>query len=545
MYRQVVFCLLSTLVSLTVRPQYPSVGAYTVSDLSTITFSYSGTQNTTEVPPWIVPGGSRSYFFADGSGTYIWSTSQSLVDATSINLNSADGPHVASETYIGSTIYNSQNNIYNWKRNYHGIYSVASFTHPTQGLVSLGFLHGENKNFVAGNIYDPLAGWYQNTIQPNVTINPNDPLSYSGGDPYHEGWEAYNGIISAAWIADNQQTDWGQQFFTNELGPIAWPATGYVTPQGVKCTNGLRHPSSIVVNDSVYVFYIEEGPYNSNIPNEEGRHKGVKVIKAALAGALNENSYTAYYRTTGGKDTWSPSLPAGFTKETMLNYTAVKGPKSTDILDDTLGMASEIRFSVAQVRNSNYFIGVEQYIDGSDGQKFKVALRFSRDLVHWTDRQAIIYTASDWDHSQLNYPIFLSKDGWSNNVVDTSDFYILGTGSSVSNYVNRIHMQQPQANANAFTVTFDLNDAQEHPVDCYPNPTTGSFKLNYSLNGSANIKINLYDMKGRTLKSLYRDAEQAGNYSENIDISTFASGIYLVELITGGKRTTVYKLIKD
>jgi hypothetical protein len=523
--------------------QFPSLGSYTVGSISSVDFPYDKAkngENNAEVPPWILAGGSRSYFFANGSDTYVWTTPLSLTTSARIDLNNADGPHEVSLSYIHSTDYSAEIPILNWKRNYYGVYSAASFNHPVQGNVSLGFLHGENKNAVADD-----GTHYQNTIQQNTPINLSDPLSWSGGNPFHEGWEAYNGIISAAWIPNTQQTDWGQQMFKNELGPIAWPSTGYITKSGVKCTAGLRHPSSIISGNYVYVFYLDAGPYGNNIPYEEGRREGIKLIRAPLSAALDPKGYQAYYRDTAGNDTWAPSLPDGFGKDNMLNFVAVQGPKTTDMMDDSTGLYEEIRFSVAKVQNSDYFIGVEQYIDLVDSSKFKVALRYSPDLMHWTARALIVYTAIDWTHSRMNYPIFLSKDGWSNTEVDISDFYILGTGYTPGSFVNKMHLQEsPLPPASAFaTAAFLALPNQANAL--FPNPNMGSFQLNYSITTYSQVEVVLFDLNGRKLRSILDNTTMLpGNYAQNIDISALPNSTYLVALYVN-KALHLYRVVKQ
>ncbi|HTI07396.1 MAG TPA: T9SS type A sorting domain-containing protein [Puia sp.] len=515
------------------------MSSYTVSYITPVAFKgegpFEGT-NHAEVPPWIIAGAWRSYFFVDGIGTYIWANPASMTTNDEIDLSVGGRPYTASMSYINSSDYDAGRPVKNWKRNYHGIYSAAFFNHPVEGPISLGFLHGENKNAVSGH------NWYQNTIQKNVPIDLADPDSYSGGNPYHNGWKSYNGLISAAWVPNIRGTNWGEQFFKNELGPIAWPATGYITPGGVKCTAGLKHPSSLIMDDYVYVFYADSGPYGNNIPDEEGRHEGIKVVRAPLKDALDPHRYETYYRDTAGNDTWNASLPKGFTKENMLDFVAVRGPKATDITDDVEGSSQEIRFSVAKVRDSGYFIGVEQYIDMGDAKKSKVALRFSRDLVHWTPRVFTVYTADTWSQSRMNYPIFLSKDGWSNTEVDLDDFYILGTGNNITNIVNRVHIQ---AGAPAsFVRMFTTLAAWPVSVNgLSPNPGTGLFKLTYTVNNPSDLSIAIFDMSGRQLKVQSKGARDPGSYTEDLDITTWAAGMYLIKIMTGNT-TSLYKLVK-
>ncbi len=527
--------------------QFPSFNAYSVSGVSGITLNYTRSgndgKNKTEVPPWIIAGGFRSYFFVNGSDTYIWSSPSSLADNNSLDLNNATGPNLASMSYIHSPDYDSARPVRNWKRNYHGIYSAVYFKHPDEGTVSLGFLHSENKNLVEGTVANHFARWYQNTIQANVRINPADPNSYSGGEPFHEGWNAYNAMITAAWIHNNKKTNWGQSFFSNDIGPIAWPSTGFITPNGIKCTSGLKHPSSIIYNDTIYVFFSDGGPFGNNIPDEEGRHEGIKVVRASINDALDPHKYSVYYRDPQGNETWNPSLPEMFTKENMLAFVAVKGPKSTDIMDDEKGISQEIRFSVAHVRNADYFIGVEEYIDQRN-LRFKVALRFSSDLLHWTDRVLTVYESPNWESSRMNYPVLLSSDGWSNTEIDIDNFYVLGTGTSPGTTVNKIHILRSGSSA-AFTSERIVANSWDLPLNkIFPNPSAGQFKLAYNLDTASHIRINLLDLNGHQLKCMKDEMEEPGQYIQEMDINIYASGLYFIEMLTNNRRS-IYKVIKS
>ncbi len=64
-----------------------------------------------------------------------------------------------------------------------------------------------------------------------------------------------------------------------------------------------------------------------------------------------------------------------------------------------------------------------------------------------------------------------------------------------------------------------------------PNPTNNS--LNVSFWGSANAKINIVSMDGRTVNS-YNVAE-AGQSTNVIDVSSFANGLYYVTVLDGDK----------
>lgn len=64
-----------------------------------------------------------------------------------------------------------------------------------------------------------------------------------------------------------------------------------------------------------------------------------------------------------------------------------------------------------------------------------------------------------------------------------------------------------------------------------PNPTSNS--LNVSFWGSANAKINIVSMDGRTVSSY--NVTEAGQSTNVIDVTDFANGLYYVTVVDGNK----------
>ena len=76
----------------------------------------------------------------------------------------------------------------------------------------------------------------------------------------------------------------------------------------------------------------------------------------------------------------------------------------------------------------------------------------------------------------------------------------------------------------------------------YPNPNKGEFtiKLNSSL--SSNIKIEIYDLRGRAIyKNTYKDA---GDFKEKIDLNNAQSGMYILN-VSDGLRQSTKKIIVE
>ena len=444
-----------------------------------------------------------------------------------------------------------------WRRDYYGVYTAQYYTDPVNGPVTIGFQHAENKLVCMNGSYcygsvNPLLASY-------LVDNP-----VSCGSDYYP---TYAGFLCASWLPNNASTQNGEQLF-NDIGPISWPSTGYLLPSGQKASLGLTVPSSIISGGYVYVYYVEASPYtvpgDPIIAPQEGRYGGIKLVRAPVSNALDPYAYQVYYKDPNGNVFWNPALPPGFDKNNIDAFWSTPGALSTDVMGGVYNdiTALEARFSVAQVRNTNYFIGIESYYDATvpaGSPSFKKALRFSSDLLNWSPRQ-VIETVSDWTQTLLNYPILMGSDGLSNNLVDSNDFYILGTSSTITSVTNKLHVYLPPAGAavvpgtklaaaNAISTFADSATAAVSKIvpgsaGVLPNPNHGLFQLGYTLSGSSTIQVNVFDLTGRLIRQGSQLPRQAGYYQDNIDISSQTPGVYLVELVANGIKST-YKVLYD
>ncbi|HEY4287252.1 MAG TPA: T9SS type A sorting domain-containing protein [Puia sp.] len=322
-------------------------------------------------------------------------------------------------------------------------------------------------------------------------------------------YEAYHALVNAVWTTSNQGNNWEQKGFNNDMGPILWPGNGFLDASNGNASQGLAQPASIYTGDYIYVFIWDEGP--RSVPATEGRTRGIKVVRALTADCLDPTKYEVYYKDPLGNEQWLPSLPAGFTKETMMSYLHTQGPKSTDVLTDQIADNTYcFRFSAAKVNNTNYYIGLEEFVDNNDmgggGARHHLALRFSIDLVNWSAREKIIETSNNWDASSFNYAIFLSADGWSNTAVDLNNFYVIGT-----------HSQTPFRNP-IFMMNFTYSPAIPQKVSASALSVFGtSFK-----EGSGSAAV----------------------VTEELDISGLAKGAYFVRILAGAEQKT-YKVLHN
>ncbi len=103
-----------------------------------------------------------------------------------------------------------------------------------------------------------------------------------------------------------------------------------------------------------------------------------------------------------------------------------------------------------------------------------------------------------------------------------------------------VYMDQLQIKKNGVT---DVNNQLEIPTNYdlaqnYPNPFNPSTIISYSLPTSSNVRLVIYDLLGREVKTLINNEQNAGNYKvqwngDNNFGSKVSSGTYIYTIRTG------------
>jgi hypothetical protein len=75
--------------------------------------------------------------------------------------------------------------------------------------------------------------------------------------------------------------------------------------------------------------------------------------------------------------------------------------------------------------------------------------------------------------------------------------------------------------------------AEDLNVNIYPNPASGSFQLEFFLDGTSDIKISLLNLSGQVLDVLEDRTQNAGPYVTSFDAKNLTPGIYFCKVETG------------
>ena len=97
-------------------------------------------------------------------------------------------------------------------------------------------------------------------------------------------------------------------------------------------------------------------------------------------------------------------------------------------------------------------------------------------------------------------------------------------GGALNSWSLNICTVQPLSNED-----FDFED-----FALYPNPNNGSFTVKFSSESTADIAVNVHDIRGR--KVYDETFINTGTFNQNINLDKIQSGVYLVSIIDGSKK---------
>ncbi len=80
-----------------------------------------------------------------------------------------------------------------------------------------------------------------------------------------------------------------------------------------------------------------------------------------------------------------------------------------------------------------------------------------------------------------------------------------------------------------------VSDFEFENFSLYPNPNNGNFTVKFTSNTDSNIKINVHDLRGRQV--FEKSYSNNGAFNQEVTLNNIQSGVYLVSIIDGDKKT--------
>ncbi len=255
--------------------------------------------------------------------------------------------------------------------------------------------HGENKNEKVNGVA------YQNSVNPDITTSTC--MSQLVNGVYQDCNASYHSFITLSYGDSYPQTD---------LGPIIWPDRGYYSPHpnnsGVRWSHSfVRIPHGFVNDGYLYVYYHEQSSYNDRI--------GLKVARAPI----NNLTPAAFKKYSQGS--WVPALPSGFDNNRITDFYNQPTSDSSPIIPRVTGVA-HISMAVTKTQSGS-FLGIEEAIVNN---QWALRLYSTTDLVNFTLLGTVAQEAS-YAAGKLHYPVFLNAAGDNSSLVDTNNFYVVGS----------------------------------------------------------------------------------------------------------------------
>jgi hypothetical protein len=108
---------------------------------------------------------------------------------------------------------------------------------------------------------------------------------------------------------------------------------------------------------------------------------------------------------------------------------------------------------------------------------------------------------------------------------------ITGWGWSIDNlYVQ----QQPTA----------VEPIIDFEITLYPNPTTGIFKMKYTLENDSDVGFDIWDMTGRVIEQRQIKSQSPGSHEEEFNLRNMPDGVYIVKVSTYLSSKTIKFVIR-
>jgi len=118
-------------------------------------------------------------------------------------------------------------------------------------------------------------------------------------------------------------------------------------------------------------------------------------------------------------------------------------------------------------------------------------------------------------------------------------FYVLTTDN-----VNNSEKSVPAMGVlNTLLVSAETHRSIDNNITVYPNPTSNFINIDFSVEESSHVEFLLYSITGKLIKTSGMEWFNTGKHHLKIDISSFAEGVYLTEVILN-KKANVFKVVK-
>ncbi len=173
------------------------------------------------------------------------------------------------------------------------------------------------------------------------------------------------------------------------------------------------------------------------------------------------------------------------------------------------------------------------YVDDDDNEQFRVySSRFVNNFAGFdTIRTWLGNPISLGGNATFNFPIRLRKIEF-----QLGSGRVAGTTYAGSIYVDYPRMKYPSGVTSVKAVSFAPSEF--HLYQNYPNPFNPSTVIKFSVERKGDVSLKVFDLLGREVATLVREALSGGSYVVEWDASALATGVYFYRLMSGRRIET-------
>ena len=156
-----------------------------------------------------------------------------------------------------------------------------------------------------------------------------------------------------------------------------------------------------------------------------------------------------------------------------------------------------------------------------------------------------IYGVSGWKHC-CKFTSGTTRIVWFNYIIFNDNIgyniFYMTTESSYNNSLSKLYFelvlalfvfgnQSPvESLSENFSNIHDFSLEQN-----YPNPFNNTTTIDYSVNNVTKVRLDIVDIRGKLVETLFNRIHSAGNYSINLDTNNLSSGFYIYKINSQNK----------
>ena len=314
-----------------------------------------------------------------------------------------------------------------------------------------------------------------------------------------------------------QEQAWNGDYF--EEVPItlkAVPEFGYSFSHWSGATDSTEEEIILDINDDIFVeahFVEDQNPSDLNIVINEINYKS--------SDDFNSDDWIELYNPNDYSIDISNWI---FTDDNDVNTYVF--PENTIIEQDSYIVV------VKDIGDfSNSFAEISNYTG-----EFDFGLSSSSDAIRIFNSEMVIQDEVYYT-SSFPWPNLGNGDGYTLELISPSlDNSLPESWTNFNEYGSPNEVNSPTAS---------INNIEQIKAVLWPNPVENSLNITLNIDYSANYTIDLFDLKGVNLKTIFNGTLDLGDSNINYRTGNLSSGIYLIKISSNNGIDKIIKFIKE